>query len=71
MISNKSIGLDIGLNKIKAISLTRQNKGFAFDGFSVVPLPPKGMFSEAPLDEQEMALAVKKAVDSLKQIAKT
>lgn len=67
MISNKSVGLDIGLNEIKAVSLSRQGTtSYALNGFSVLPSPPKGMLSESPLDEQEMAIAVKKTVDNLK-----
>lgn len=66
MILNKSIGLDIGLTNIKAISLSRQNNNFVLDGFSVMPSPPKGIFSEAPSDEAELAAAIKKTVDNLK-----
>ncbi|MDP2585380.1 MAG: type IV pilus assembly protein PilM [Candidatus Levybacteria bacterium] len=66
MIFNKSIGLDIGLTKIKAVSLSRQNNSFVLDNFSIMPSPPKGMLSEALLDEKEMAESIKKTVDSLK-----
>lgn len=66
MIFNKSIGLDIGLTNIKAVSLSRQNNGFVLDNFSVMPTPPKGMLSEAPDDEEEMAQAIKKTVENLK-----
>lgn len=66
MIFNKSIGLDIGLTKIKAVSLSRQNNGIILDSFNVMPTPPKGILSEAPADEEEMAVAIKKTVDNLK-----
>jgi len=66
MIFNKSIGLDIGLTNIKAISLSPVNNGFILDAFGVMPSPPKGMLSESPLDEEEMAKALKKTVDNLK-----
>lgn len=66
MILNKSIGLDIGLTKIKAVSLSRQNNGFVLDSFSVMPSSPKGMLSEAPSDEKELAAVIKKTVDDLK-----
>ncbi|MDP2638277.1 MAG: type IV pilus assembly protein PilM [Candidatus Levybacteria bacterium] len=66
MLFNKSIGLDIGLTKIKAISLSRQNNGYVLNSFQAMPVPPKGMLSEAPQDEQEMAQAIKKTVESLK-----
>jgi type IV pilus assembly protein PilM len=66
MIFSKSIGLDIGLTKIKAVSLSYQNNKFSLAGYSITPTPPKGMLSEAPNDEQEMANAIKKAVGGLK-----
>lgn len=66
MIFNKSIGLDIGLTKIKAVSLSRQNNGSILDSFNVTPTPPKGMLSEAIEDEEEMAAAIKKTIDNLK-----
>lgn len=66
MALNKSIGLDIGLKKIKAVALSHQNNGFILDAFSVVPAPPRGMLSEAPLDQEEMARALKKTVENLK-----
>ena len=71
MTFNKSIGLDIGLSTIKAISLSKQNNGFNLDAFNVMPTPPKGMLSEAPLDEEEMAQALKKTVESLKVNSKS
>lgn len=66
MILNKSIGLDICSSKIKAVSLSRQNNGYSLNSFSIMPAPPKGMSSEAPMDQQEMASAIKKTVDNLK-----
>ena len=71
MISNKSIGLDIGLTHIKAIFLSRENGNFILKSFYVLPTPPKGMLSEAPIDEQEMAQALKKTVDDLKENTKS
>lgn len=66
MIFNKSIGLDIGLTKIKAVSLSRQNNSFTLDAFNITPTPPKGMLSESPSDELEMAAAIKRTIDNLK-----
>lgn len=71
MIFNKSIGLDIGLTNIKAISISRQNNNLILDSFQAVQTPPKGMLSESPLDEGEMAQAIKKAVEGLKVNAKS
>jgi type IV pilus assembly protein PilM len=66
MIFNKSIGLDMGLTKIKAVSLSKQNNVFVLNNFSIMPSPPKGMLSEALADEEEMARTLKKTVESLK-----
>lgn len=66
MMFNRSIGLDIGLTKIKALFLSRQNNDIVLDSFSVMPTPPKGMLSEASSDEEELAIAIKKTVDNLK-----
>lgn len=71
MIFNKSIGLDIGMTKIKAISLSRVNNAFTLNSFQVVDTPPKGMLSESPLDEEAMAQALKKVVDNLKVNSKS
>lgn len=71
MIFNKSIGLDIGLTRIKAISLYRQKEGLVFDAFQVVQTPPRGMLSESSLDEQEMAQTLRKAVEDLKANSKS
>lgn len=71
MIFNKSIGLDIGLTRIKAISLYRQKEGLVFDAFQTLPTPPRGMLSESSLDEQEMAQALRKAVEDLKANSKS
>jgi len=71
MILNKSIGLDIGLTKIKAISLSRQDNNFILDAFQVTSCPSKGMLSESPLDEEEMAKELKKTVDNLKVNSKS
>lgn len=71
MIFNKSIGLDIGLTKIKAISLSRVNNAFVLNSFQAIDAPVKGMLSESPLDEQEMAQALKQTVDNLKVNSKS
>ncbi len=70
MTLNKSIGLDIGLNEIKAMSLSRQNDNYILDSFSVMPSPSKGMLSESPADEEKMATAISKTIDGLKASTK-
>ncbi len=65
-MAKKSIGLDIGLTNIKAVSLSRQKQGFFLNSAFSIPTPPRGMFSESPLDQEEIAKAVKKVVTNLK-----
>lgn len=61
-MNNKSFGLDIGASTIKAVELTLQKEGYLLNACIIAPSPPKGMLSESPLDEEEMAQAIKKAV---------
>lgn len=70
MTPNKSIGLDIGLKTIKGVSLSKQKDGFFLNSTFTMPSPSRGMISEAPLDEQEMANALRKTVDNLKADSK-
>ena len=65
-MTNKSFGLDIGATTIKAVSLTRQKNGFLLESSFIMPTPVKGMYSNSPLDEQEMAESLKKVVDNAK-----
>jgi len=65
-----SIGLDIGFSKIKAVSLSRQNNSYALNGFSIIPSPVNGIFSDDVSGEKEMAKAIKKAVGNLKVSSK-
>lgn len=64
--NSKSIGLDIGLSKIKAVSLSRQGNNLILDAFYLLPSPPKSMLSEAPIDEEDMANTLKKIIENLK-----
>lgn len=70
MIFGKSIGLDVGLTHIKAVSLSKGGNGFVLNSFQVMPCPPKGMLSESSIDQQEMANALKKTVEGLKSNSK-
>lgn len=63
---NKSIGLDIGFTKIKAVSLNRQKNRYFLNAAIEVPSPPRGMLSEAVLDQEEMAQDLRKAITALK-----
>ena len=61
-MKNKSFGLDIGATTIKAVWLSWQNNGFLFKSASTLPAPIKGILSESPLDQDEMAKAIRKLV---------
>ena len=59
---NKSpFGLDIGATTIKIVWLTKQGKGYLFNSSIMASAPLKGMLSESPLDEEEMAQTILKA----------
>ena len=62
MTKQKAFGLDIGTNAIKAVWLSRESKGYHLESAITVAAPPKGMHSESPLDEEEMAKAIRSVV---------
>ena len=47
---------------MKAVWLSRQGDGFLLNASGVAPTPPKGMFSQSPLDEEQMAGAIAQLV---------
>lgn len=51
-------GLDIGVHSIKAVWLGESKKGFMLNATNIVPTPPKGMLSQSPLDQEEMARTI-------------
>lgn len=55
-------GLDIGTHSIKTVSLGEDNTGFFLKSALSFPAPPRGMASESPVDQQEMAHVLKKIV---------
>lgn len=61
-MSKKSFGLDIGTKTIKMISLSPGKNGFILDASIITPIPERGMLSDSPLDEEEMAQTIKKAI---------
>lgn len=61
-MNKKSFGLDIGISTIKAVELGADKSSFRLNACIVVPTPAKGMISESPVDEEEMAQAIHKAV---------
>lgn len=68
-MKNKSFGLDIGIANTKVVWLTKQNEGYMLNSALSYPTPPKGILSESPLDQEEMARAIKKIVTDAKIIS--
>lgn len=65
-MKNKSFGLDIGATTIKAVWLSKDKGSFLFNTAKTAPAPLKGMLSESPLDQDEMAKAIRKLIDEAK-----
>lgn len=63
-MNNKSFGLDIGVSTVKAVDISQNGQNFKLNACISTPTPPKGMFSEAIADEENMASVLKKAVES-------
>jgi type IV pilus assembly protein PilM len=61
-MNSKGLGLDIGATSIKLAMLDGKKGAFVLKAASVSPVPVRGMMSESPLDEEEMAQALAKAV---------
>lgn len=62
-MNKKPFGLDIGATTIKIVSLSKERDSYLFNSSIIAPTPIKGMLSESPLDEEEMAQSIRKAVD--------
>jgi len=62
-MNKKPFGLDIGATMIKLVSLSKEGNSFGFNSSIIAPTPVKGMMSESPLDEEEMAQAIRKSVN--------
>jgi len=61
-MNKESFGLDIGATSIKIVLLNGKNNSFVLKAASITPAPLRGMMSNSPLDDQEMAQAIVKAV---------
>jgi type IV pilus assembly protein PilM len=61
-MDKKSFGLDIGATTIKAVWLSGEKNNLIFKSSIITPSPAKGMLSESPLDEEQMAQTIIKAV---------
>ncbi|MBI2421061.1 MAG: type IV pilus assembly protein PilM, partial [Candidatus Levybacteria bacterium] len=65
-MNKKTFGLDIGATTMKLVWLTHQKEGYILNASLIAPSPPKGMLSQSPIDEEEMAQAIKKATEDAK-----
>jgi len=63
MTKQKAFGLDIGTQAIKAVWLSRDEKGYYVDSAMSIPSPIHGMTSESPLDLEEIAKAIRELVN--------
>lgn len=66
MTKQKAFGLDIGTNTIKAVWLAKEQHGFFLQSALTIKSPAKGMFSESPLDQEEMAKAIRLLITEAK-----
>ncbi len=55
-------GLDIGTSFIKTVWLQKTDKQYFLNSVFSAPTPARGMLSESPLDQQEMAKAISQIV---------
>jgi type IV pilus assembly protein PilM len=61
-MNKKPFGLDIGASSIKLVWLEKEKDGFILKSAHKVAAPLKGMMSESPLDQEEMAQAIQRSV---------
>ena len=62
-MNKKPFGLDIGATTVKIVSLSKDKETYFFNSSIIAPTPVKGMLSESPLDEEEMAQTIRKSAD--------
>lgn len=62
----ETFGLDIGSTSIKIIQLAGISQGFRLLAAGIVPTPPKGLASEAEVDQEALALTIKKLTQDAK-----
>lgn len=69
-MNKNPFGLDIGATTLKLVWF-EQKGGLFLKASTIVPSPAKGMMSDSPLDEEEMARSIQKAVEDAKIESKT
>ncbi|MBI2033243.1 MAG: type IV pilus assembly protein PilM [Candidatus Levybacteria bacterium] len=65
-MKQRPLGLDIGASTIKAVLFSDKGNKLMLSVALISPTPPKGMLSEAPLDQEEMARAIRQIVEEAK-----
>ena len=59
-MNKEAFGLDIGATTMKLVWLEKAKDGYILNAAMIVPTPLKGILSESPLDEEEMARSIRK-----------
>lgn len=65
-MKQKAFGFDIGGTTMKVVWLSSEKEGYTVLAAKTEPTPPKGMLSDSPLEQQQMAEAIKKLVAEAK-----
>ncbi len=60
---NKVFGLDIGTTTMKAVWLDKASQGYTLNSVYTMPTPARGMLSESPLDQEEVAQKITKILE--------
>lgn len=63
-MNKNPFGLDIGATTLKVVWLDTKGEGYVLKSSAIVPAPSKGILSESPLDQEEMAQAIQKAASA-------
>ncbi|MDO8460958.1 MAG: type IV pilus assembly protein PilM [bacterium] len=69
-MNDKAFGLDIGSTSLKAVLLSQEKDGYLLRAAGLLPAPPKGMLSDAPIDQETMAKAIRTLVQEAKITSK-
>ncbi len=65
-MSNRPFGLDISATTMKAVLLLEEGGKLGVSAIAQSPTPPRGMLSESPFDQQDMAESIRKMMDEAK-----
>lgn len=65
-MKSQPFGLDIGVTSMKAVWLTHVKDSYLLSSSYTLPTPVRGMSSESPLDQEEMAKAIARVAKEAK-----